>query len=674
MKQLKKTGTFLLVLAMLFTSFAVLTGNGLTEVKASSSKFPYNATYKYGFSSLADDQAAANAMLLAEWEDWKATYVTSSGAGGFRRVQRDAGSNFDTVSEGMGYGMILAVYFDDQALFDDFYSYVKLYHNGNGLMGWQIDRNGNIVGPGGKDCATDADEDIALALVFASKKWGSGKFNYGEEAKRLINNLYNYCVERGTNVLKPGDTWGGSQVTNPSYFAPAWYKIFAQFTGDNRWNSVADKCYEIVDSINRLNGGTGLVPDWCTAQGTQASGMGYNYTYDAARYPWRTAIDYSWFGDSRAKKNCDLIANFFKRQGGASAIVDGYTIQGSRTGQYHNATFIGPIASATMTGSDLNFAKELYNETINVKDGGDYHYYGNSLRLMTLLYLTGNFPNLLEDTGGSGPSTPYPTTTPTSSPKPTPSTPPTQDGELLIDDFEGAFTWITYDGEGASVSAAKGVRDGGGSAMDVSYSGSASGYWGVLKVMVGTDISKATGISFDIKGTGNQIRLMLVEEGSIAGEDGEQWEYVISPRNSWTTLEIPMSQFSPRSDWQPPGADGNKRLDLNKIISIHFAGMNANSGSFMVDNVKITGLPSTQPTPTQSPKPTPPGSYGDINGDGIINTSDYALLTRHILEIPVQNANLNNADLNGDGVVDSLDATILSRYLLEVIDRFPVQR
>ena len=50
--------------------------------------------------------------------------------------------------------------------------------------------------------------------------------------------------------------------------------------------------------------------------------------------------------------------------------------------------------------------------------------------------------------------------------------------------------------------------------------------------MVGTDISKATGMSFDIKGTGNQVRLMLVEEGSIAGEDGEQWEYVVTPKNS----------------------------------------------------------------------------------------------------------------------------------------------
>ena len=46
------------------------------------------------------------------------------------------------------------------------------------------------------------------------------------------------------------------------------------------------------------------MPDWCTADGTQSSGMGYNYSYDAARYPWRTAIDYSWFGDTRAKNNC----------------------------------------------------------------------------------------------------------------------------------------------------------------------------------------------------------------------------------------------------------------------------------------------------------------------------------------------------------------------------------
>ena len=39
-------------------------------------------------------------------------------------------------------------------------------------------------------------------------------------------------VEPGTYVIKPGDTWGGTSCTNPSYFAPAWYRIFADFTGN----------------------------------------------------------------------------------------------------------------------------------------------------------------------------------------------------------------------------------------------------------------------------------------------------------------------------------------------------------------------------------------------------------------------------------------------------------
>ena len=106
--------------------------------------------------------------------------------------------------------------------------------------------------------------------------------------------------------------------------------------------------------------------------------------------------------------------------------------------------------------------------------------------------------------------------------------------------------------------------------------------------------------------------------------------------------------------------------------------MNANAGSFMVDNVKFTGLPVVEPTePPRTPPPTTPPpkqvSYGDINDDGVINSLDYALLGRHILELSAPNANLDNADLNGDGIINSLDATILSRYLLEIIDKFPVE-
>nr|1KWF_A Chain A, Endoglucanase A [Acetivibrio thermocellus] len=359
---------------------------------------PFNTKYPYGPTSIADNQSEVTAMLKAEWEDWKSKRITSNGAGGYKRVQRDASTNYDTVSQGMGYGLLLAVCFNEQALFDDLYRYVKSHFNGNGLMHWHIDANNNVTShDGGDGAATDADEDIALALIFADKLWGSsGAINYGQEARTLINNLYNHCVEHGSYVLKPGDRWGGSSVTNPSYFAPAWYKVYAQYTGDTRWNQVADKCYQIVEEVKKYNNGTGLVPDWCTASGTPASGQSYDYKYDATRYGWRTAVDYSWFGDQRAKANCDMLTKFFARDG-AKGIVDGYTIQGSKISNNHNASFIGPVAAASMTGYDLNFAKELYRETVAVKDSEYYGYYGNSLRLLTLLYITGNFPNPLSD-------------------------------------------------------------------------------------------------------------------------------------------------------------------------------------------------------------------------------------------------------------------------------------
>lgn len=389
LSKVKKTAirilTILLLIALILPSSAVNA--------ASTMSFPYDSKYPFGtFSSLADNQSTADALLLSEWEQWKSAHITSSGAKGFRRVQRDASTNYDTVSEGLGYGMILAVYFEDQQLFNDLYNYVKCFFNSNGLMSWRIDSSGNIVGEDGKGAATDADEDIAVALVFAYKKWGSnGPIQYESEAKNYINKIYTHMVEPGTYIIKSGDTWGGSSCTNPSYFSPAWYRIFADFTGNTAWNKVADKCYEIIDKTKNSN--TGLVPDWCTANGTQVSGRGYDFYYDAIRYQWRTAIDYSWYGTAKAKTNCDQISNFFKGIG-VTNIKDGYTLSGSQISSNHTATFVSCGAASAMTGSDSTYAKSIYNESIKVKDSGNYTYFGNSLRMMILLYTTGNFPNL----------------------------------------------------------------------------------------------------------------------------------------------------------------------------------------------------------------------------------------------------------------------------------------
>ncbi|HQD27767.1 dockerin type I repeat-containing protein [Acetivibrio saccincola] len=90
------------------------------------------------------------------------------------------------------------------------------------------------------------------------------------------------------------------------------------------------------------------------------------------------------------------------------------------------------------------------------------------------------------------------------------------------------------------------------------------------------------------------------------------------------------------------------------------------SGPVNVDWFEFSGgtVPTNPPT----------GNLGDINRDGTINTSDYTLLSRHILEITTLTGEaFRNADINGDGIINSNDATLLQRYILEIIDRFPGQ-
>jgi endo-1,4-beta-D-glucanase Y len=141
--------------------------------------------------------------------------------------------------------MLLAVYFDDKALFDDLYNYAKLHFNENGLMGWHVDAEGNFTTTdGGSGAATDADEDMAVSLMFAFKKWGNeGDINYEEEAKNLINAIMTYEVDPKTYVLKPGDQGGGPQ-NQPLIHCTAWYRIFYDYTKDEMMSIVISKCFK----------------------------------------------------------------------------------------------------------------------------------------------------------------------------------------------------------------------------------------------------------------------------------------------------------------------------------------------------------------------------------------------------------------------------------------------
>ena len=339
------------------------------------------------------------------------------GASGFRRVKRpnEPGLEKDsTVSEGIAYGMILAVFMDDQPLFDDLWQYEQKWLHQTGLMHWYINAAGSGLGsnPSGEGPASDADLDMAFALVMADKQWGGqGKLpkKYIDYAKGQIQNVWaNEFYD--WKYLKPWPQDGPPPI-NLSYFSPAYHKIFAKIDTDNvnpttkanYWIESADAMYALLNTtLNSESGnaGNGLVPAWSDLSGKPNGGEGRptNYQYDSCRTPFRIALDYCWFGDQRAQDYLAKTSSFFAGIG-ATNIVDGYDLNGAPKAQYQtganawmqSSAFVGPAAVGAMSGSSYQtFVNDAYAVLIkgDALVGGTY--YDESWAALSLLMLTAN--------------------------------------------------------------------------------------------------------------------------------------------------------------------------------------------------------------------------------------------------------------------------------------------
>jgi len=275
--------------------------------------------------------------------------------------------------------MLIGVYMNDKSMFDMLWSYAKGKRNGNGLMNWHYDSNGGMLSGGG---ATDADEDMAWALLMASDQWSST--SYLDDAKALINAIYTNSVG-SDGLLLPGDGWGKTtNITFPDYFSPAYFRVFAAATNQPAWaKAVIDRNYTVLMNVE---GDHGLVPDR-TNSSYQLMG---NYSYDACRTPWRIGMDYCWNGEPRAKAYLDKVGAFFNGIGAAN-IGDGYDpASGQQTSGNKNMAFIGPAGVAGMPTS-LNLQALLDGAFMFGASTMSGDYYKDSLRVITMLFMSGNF-------------------------------------------------------------------------------------------------------------------------------------------------------------------------------------------------------------------------------------------------------------------------------------------
>ena len=178
--------------------------------------FPCNAKYPYGIKPAAinhQDVQKAYTIFLKYYEE----------SGTLARIKWDDPAL--TVSEGIGYGMLVMVYMDNatnntQPKFDKLWNYYKQWRNGNGVMHWKIRGFSNVQEQNG---ATDAELDAAIALLMAYKQWDNSQ--YLNDAKELIGKIWNSEVNQGDFLLKPGDSWDDKK--NPSYVSPAAFEMGA---------------------------------------------------------------------------------------------------------------------------------------------------------------------------------------------------------------------------------------------------------------------------------------------------------------------------------------------------------------------------------------------------------------------------------------------------------------
>ena len=249
------------------------------------------------------------------WSTFNSASCTIAEASGSNMYKRGC-----TVSEGIGYGMLITLFQGDWDAFNRLWIYSQAYRNsayasGRGLMPWLTASFSWDIPD--ESSATDADLDIATSLVLAY--YMSGNTAYLNDALTLIAALWNNEVNLSNNLLYSGDTPTWKAAANPSYnlsyFSPVALRLFAVVDKNHDWKSVLDAQYAYMKKVQ--DAGTGVFPDWSDGEGNainppnnSAKTTYWTFNKESVRIPWRIAWDYYWFADERAASVLNTLNNF----------------------------------------------------------------------------------------------------------------------------------------------------------------------------------------------------------------------------------------------------------------------------------------------------------------------------------------------------------------------------
>lgn len=316
----------------------------------------------------------------------------------------DTGNN-DVRTEGMSYGMMMAVQMDRKDIFDRLWLFSKTYMYQNtgrykGYFAWSVTVDGtkNSEGP-----APDGEEYYALALFFASKRWGdkNAPFDYSNQARDILKHVLHQ-----EEFMKEGNSmWNGdnyfikfvpeANFTDPSYHLPHFYELFALRADEEDkifWKKAARASRQYIKlSCHPV---TGMAPEYAEYDGTpkQLFHEGEFYS-DAYRVSMNIGLDAAWFQDDDELGVCiDRLQTFFS-ENTELLVYHNYLLDGTALDQtaLHPVAIIATNAAGSLAAKGkyrFAWVRDFWNLPLRT---GDRRYYDNCLYFFSLLMLGGRY-------------------------------------------------------------------------------------------------------------------------------------------------------------------------------------------------------------------------------------------------------------------------------------------
>ena len=326
-------------------------------------------------------------------------------------------NNHDVRTEGVSYGMMIAVQLDKKVEFDALWNWAKTYmyisdpnHPSYGYFSWSCKTDGN---PNEETAAPDGEEYFVMALYFAAGRWGNGTgiYNYKAQADELLTTMRHRAVKTGPTKFGPRTVGseineeakmirfvpviGPADFTDPSYHLPAFYELWARWgPREDRafWEQAAGASRDFF--VKTTNSVTGLAPVYANFDGTPHANrfpQSVNFGFDS----WRTAsnwsVDWSWWRKAPQERELsDRLQAFFLSQG-LKKYGNVYTLDGKMVQDDHSTGLVATNAVASLAATDprgKEFVKALWDAPV---PSGQYRYYDGMLYLMSLLHCSGEF-------------------------------------------------------------------------------------------------------------------------------------------------------------------------------------------------------------------------------------------------------------------------------------------